>query len=279
MRFWRFVAVVTVLWTPLAALAQRAPAPLPVGNESFADLADLALAAPIVLRGTITKASKLSKRDAPDVAPGRVRFLVTTTISGVLAAPITLPAAVSYLWEGPLDARGRAPKLKGQQVMLFLRQPPGRSDQFQLVRADAQIPLTSTADATVRQILTEARNPALGTLRITRIGKAFHVPGSIPGEAESQIFLYSADERPISLVVLSRPGQPKSYAVALGDVIDESAKPATPRTLLWYRLACALPATLPADATELLTAAETDAVRADYRFVLSALGPCGRTVR
>jgi hypothetical protein len=278
MRF--ILPLLVALLAPSAAIAQRPPPPLPTGTEAYADLADLALAAPIVLRGTVAKAARLSPRDAPDVAPGRVRMLMTVSVTGVIAAPVTLPATVSYLWDGPLDARGRPPKFKGQQLMLFLRQPPGRSDQFQLVGSNAQIPLTSTADATVRSILTEARDPSLRNLRIVRVGNAFHVPGSVPGEAESQIFLHSADGRPISLVVLSRPGEAKSWSVSLGDVIDESAKPAAPRTLLWYRLACALPAQLPATSTGHMTsAAEIDAARADYAFVMSALGPCGRTTR
>jgi hypothetical protein len=77
--------------------------------------------------------------------------------------------------------------------------------------------------------------------RITGIGRAFHVPGNLPGESETQIFLQTADSRPVSLSVLRRPGETPRWAVALSEIVDEAAVPPAPGTLLWYRLACTLP--------------------------------------
>src|SRR5207253_7979853 len=84
---------------------------------------------------------------------------------------------------------------------------------------------------------------------ITGIGNAFHVPGALPGEGETQIFLTTADNRPVSLSILRRPGEQPRWAVALSEIVDEAAAPPARDTLLWYRLACSLPAALPAAST------------------------------
>jgi hypothetical protein len=65
--------------------------------------------------------------------------------------------------------------------------------------------------------------------------------------------------------------------VALGEIVDEAARPPAQGSLLWYRLACGLPDTLPARSVRALSAPDADAARADYQIVLRALGPCGRT--
>jgi hypothetical protein len=261
--------------TPGAAGAQAVPPPA-VG---FADIADLTLAAPVVLRATVLKAERLNRKEAPDVAAGRVRMLMTAGVQGVLTSREVVPARIEYLWEGPLDARGKPPKLKGADLLLFLRRVPGREGQYQLASPNGQIAWTARADAGVRRVLTDSRSPELRDLRITGIGNAFHVRGSIPGEAESQIFLTTASGRPVSLVVLSRPGEAKRFSVALSDVIDDAAASVPRDTLMWYRLACALPAAVPPSATGELNDEDRAAVALDYRFVRDSLGPCARTLR
>jgi hypothetical protein len=47
--------------------------------------------------------------------------------------------------------------------------------------------------------------------------------------------------------------------------------------LLWYRLACGLPPTLPAASLAELDQAVASAARHDYALVLQGLGPCLRT--
>lgn len=269
------VAAALIGLSPVSLYAQAQPAAV----EGFADLADLTLAAPVVLQATVLKAEKLSRKEAPDVAPGRVRMLMTAQVEGVLLSPYVVPAKISYLWEGPLDARGKAPKLKGASVMLFLRRVPGREGQYQLTSPNGQIASSTTAEAAVRRVLADVRSPELRDLRITGVGSAFHVRGSLPGESESQIFLTTANGRPVSLVVLTRPGVGKSLSVALSDIIDDAATRVPRGTLMWYKLACALPSALPTAAVESLAAEDQAAVNADYRFVLDSLGPCGRTLR
>ena len=251
----------------LLGLAAAAPLPPVTAVPGFADIAALTLAAPVIVRATIGKAERLNERDAPGVAAGSARLLVTAKLDAALVAPGAVPAEISYLVEVPLDAKGRAAKLKGAIVLLFLR-PGERAGQFALAGALGQVAANPVVETAVRGIVADARSG--GAPVVTGIGNAFHVPGSVPGEAESQFFLTTADARPVSLVVLSRPGQVKTLTLALGDVIDDSAAPVKPGTLLWYRLACFLPKTLPAGGDDRAALAE------DYAFVLSSLGPCNR---
>ena len=245
--------------------------------EGFADLADLTLASPIVAQATIAKMDKVGAGQSPGLAPRHTRFLIEAEVTALLRSPADVPGRIRYLWDAPLDARGKAPKLKKAAALLFLA-PAGKPGEYRLVNAQGQVAATPAALANVRAVLADQRRPELQGLRITGVGTAFRVPGSLPGEAESQIFLTTADSRPISLVVLTRPGQARTYSIATGDVIDESSKPARPNSLLWYELACRLPRALPADSTASVDPDARDAVDDDYRFVLGQLGPCGRTL-
>jgi hypothetical protein len=134
---------------------------------------------------------------------------------------------------------------------------------------------TAAADARVRRIAADVV-AADAPPAVTGIGNAFHVPGALPGEGETQIFLTTADNRPVSLSVLRRPGEPPRWAVALSEIVDEAAAPPARDTLLWYRLACALPAALPDRSTASLEPAEAAIAREDYAYILAALGRCGR---
>src|SRR3546814_13147877 len=65
----------------------------------------------------------------------------------------------------------------------------------------------------------------------------------------------------------------KRWAVALSEIVDNAAAPPRPDTLLWYRLACALPPELPQSSLATADPATASQARADYRFVLRSLGP------
>ena len=108
---------------------------------------------------------------------------------------------------------------------------------------------------------------------ITGVGNAFHVPGTLPGEGETQVFLQTANGAPVSLQILRRPGEQPRWSVSLGDIVDEGAGPPARDTLLWYRLACGLPRELPATAFE-AEDANARLAREDYATVLASLGPC-----
>jgi hypothetical protein len=96
------------------------------------------------------------------------------------------------------------------------------------------------------------------------------------GEGETQIFLKTDNDQPLSLTILSRPGQQKQWAVSTAEIIDASATAPQRFTLLWYRLACDLPRSLPSDRVEGASNGDTIRAQADYKFVIESLGPCGR---
>jgi hypothetical protein len=243
---------------------------------SYADLADRALAAPVAVVVTVTRAIRLEPEQAPRLAPGHARLFVEATATRLIRGAGEVPPQLRYLVDVPLDGKGKVPKLKKATMLVLARPVAGRPGELQLVARDAQIALTPAIEQRVRAILTEAvRSDAPPP--VTGIVSAFHVPGAIPGEGETQIFLSTRDNRPISLSVLRRPGAGRSWSVALSEVVDEAAQTPTRDTLLWYRLACGLPRTLPDTATAELEASAAEAAREDYAFVLEGLGACTRS--
>jgi hypothetical protein len=268
-----FPALFALLVTSAApAQTQLAPAAQP----SYAELADLALPAPVVATAVIAKAQRLSADLAPGLAAGKARLYVQADVVGLMRGTAGLPAEVSYLVDLPLDARGKPPKLKASRVILFAARVAERPNEIRLVSPDAQLSWTAETETTVRAILTEALGPS-SPPRVTRVGNAFHVPGSLPGEGETQIFLQTEDGRPVSLSILRRPDERPRWAVALGEMVDEAAGPPKPNSLLWYRLACTLPPALPNSSTASLSADEADLARKDYAVVIEGLGPCVRS--
>lgn len=259
---------------PAQVPAPAVPAASDMGTPAYADLADLVLASPVIADATVRSAARIKGGEAAGVAAGRQRHYLEVDVTALVRAPGALPQRVGYLLDVPLDARGRAPKLKKNRVLLFARPVVGVGDQVQLVAPDAQLPWTPAADALVRRIAQEAANgvpPA-----ITGVGNAFHVPGALPGEGETQVFLLTADRRPVSISVLRRPGEEKRWAVALSEIVDDAAGPPQRDTLLWYRLACGMPRALPPGATDQLSPEDAGRAREDYQFVLDRLGPCVR---
>jgi len=258
-----------------AAIAAPPPS-IPLAKPlTYADMADLALASPVVAGVTIRDAVRLKGEQAAGVAAGMTRFYVAADVSVLIRGASGLPGAISYLVDVPLDARGRAPKLEKARVLLLAAPVPGRPGELRLARPYAQLPWTDALEQRFRAILTEA-NSAKPPPSVTGVGGAFHVPGSLPGESETQIFLTTASARPVSLSILRRPDEQPSWAVALGEMVDEAAEPPARDTLLWYRLACFLPQALPASRTAELTPTDAQAAAEDYRLVLTGLGPCAR---
>ena len=269
-----FATTVAGLLTLSAELAAKAPN-LSGANSSYSDLADLALGAPVVARSTIIDAIRL--KDVEGVPAGKVRFFIRGGVTSLIKGAAGTAAEISYLADVPLDSANRPPKLKKADTLLFAAPAPGEpAGVLRLVAPDAQLGWTPDLDARVRKILVAAADPQAPP-HITGVASAFHVPGSLPGESETQIFLKTADGRPISLAVLRRPQEQPRWAVALAEMVDEAAAPPRPETLLWYRLACELPHELPAASIASLGAEDADSARADYQVVLAGLGACGRT--
>ena len=251
--------------SPAAALP-AAPASPPLAH---ADLADLTLAAPVIVRATITGTERIADKASPGLKPGRARLLITAAVDAAIVAPGAIPASLSWLWEAPTDARGKPPKPKGSAIIAWIAMPAA-DGKTRLVSGRAQQPLDPAIEARTRTLATEART---GTVPIiTGVANGFRAEGTVPGESESQFFITAADGKGLTMVVTTRPGQARRIAMARGDVIDESAMVVKPDTLLRYRLACFLPAQLP------MAAGGADpALAGDWRAAIAALGSCGRT--
>ena len=268
-------AALAVALAAAAAPAESQPAPQPV--PTYADLADLGLTAPIAAHVRTTRAVALKDAQAAGVRPGLARLYVEADIVSLLRSPSGLPSRIAYVVDLPRDAKGKAPKLrKGSEFLLLAHPVSGRPAEIRLAAPDAQIAYTPQAAEQLRSILREAAGSEPPP-RITGIGRAFHVPGAIPGESETQIFLQTADNRPVSLNVLRRPGQTPVWAVALSEIVDDAAGPPQRDTLLWYRLACTLPRTLPRQSLAEADREAAAAIQADYRLIVERLGPCTRS--
>lgn len=259
--------------TPGGAVA--GPSSAGMAGLSYADIADLADAAPLVAQARIGNIIKLRPEQAGSVPAGHQRLFIEANVVNLIRGEGGISPLVRYLYDAPLDARGKLPKLKKASVILFAR-PGSRPGEIQLVAPDAQIAATPAEAERVKAILSElvANN---APPRIIGLGDAFHVAGTVAGEGETQIFLRTQNGDPVSLSIIRRPGQDPRWAVALGEIVDEAARPPQPGSLLWYRLACGLPDTLPARSVRALSPPDAEAARADYQIVLHALGPCGRT--
>jgi hypothetical protein len=287
-----------ILLSVSSAAAAAAAAPLPFAglntDYSYVELANMALAARVVIAAEIADAIPLKGaaavggqqeyrhplqlqalagrpvRQIDEIGHAR-RYYVQADVRTLISGS-AVPARVTYLVDLPDGPAGKRLKLKGVPVLLLAvaGSAPG---ELRLVAPRAQIPRTPDNEQRVRGILTAAVAPDAPPA-ITGIIRAFHVAGSLPGEGETQIFLRTADRRPISLSILRRPNEQPRWAVALSELVDDSAAPPSPNSLLWYRLACGLPQALPESALGSLAAEDAAIAKADYQLVLKGLGTC-----
>ncbi|WP_301751998.1 hypothetical protein [uncultured Erythrobacter sp.] len=255
---------------PIAALAPDGP--------TYADLATFSDAAELVIRAQIRRQTTLKPDRAPGLAPGFARLYIEANTLALIAGRSTVGGTLAYLVDVPLDAKGKVPKLKKREFLLFARSVPGRAGEVQLVAPGAQLAYTPELETRLRPILTELYAGASTPPRITGISDALAVQGTLTGESETQIFLATENRSPVSITVLRRPGQRPQWGVSWGEIIDSAARPPAPETLRWYRLACALPAQLPSNANLAREPEERRLATADYAFVREALGPCVRRI-
>lgn len=262
-----------------AAFAQSAPQTTQNREEAttvlprYVTVANAVTGAPLVIDARIRDVIRIKDKDAADLTPGRARLYVEADVLALIRGTNPLPAQIAYVTDVPLDARGRVPKLKKQRVLLFARDVASQARQIQLTGIDSQFAWSPELDALARTI-TRDLLAANAPPAVTGIGNAFHVPGALPGESETQVFVKTANGAPISLQILRRPGEQPRWAVSLGDIVDESAGAPARDTLLWYRLACGLPRTLPDASLDAETPSNAAGAREDYAFVLGQLGPC-----
>jgi hypothetical protein len=248
---------------------------VPAESASYSDIADLVVISPLIVDATIKNLRKIAPEQAVGVPPTLQRVLVEADIGALIRGQEGVTPRVRFLLDVPKDPKGKLPKLKKQRLFLLGNTVPGRPGEIRLSRPNALVQWSPGNDQLVRAITKEAVQIDAPE-RITGVTSAFYSAGTVLGEGETQIFLKTAKDQPLSLSVLSRPGEAKRWAVSTAEVIDESATAPQKFTLLWYRLACGLPRAL---SPELVEAADSDnaaRAQADYKYILDSLGPCGR---
>ena len=179
----------------LAAGTAAAPAP-PAPNVNYADLADLADPADLVVHVQVTKQIALPPERATNVAPGYTRLYIEARTLALLAGKAPLGESVRYLVDVPNDAKGKPPKLKKREFLLFARPVAGRPGELQLTGPTDQLPYDATIAARLRPILAELA-AADAAPAITGVRDALAVPGTLVGESETQIFLGTATGDPV----------------------------------------------------------------------------------
>ncbi len=242
---------------------------------SYADSADLALTAPLIADVTILKASSVKAQ----LPAGISRYYVKASVNALLRAPAALPPEISFLVDQKLDADGRAPALKNNRFFVYARPVQGQPAAIQLIAPDSIVSWSAEnnrlAHLTAKQVTSGQAPPAIG-----QIISAFHFPGTVQGEGETQIFLDTASGDPVSLRVVSRPGTQRQWGLTLGEVVAAAPAPPPAETLQWYRLSCGkLPAQIAADKLSSASQNANAQAQADYQFIRQSLGPCPRTRR
>jgi hypothetical protein len=260
-----------------AGYAESTPSPIapPLSPSPFtyADVADLASRADLI---AVVHPRSFAKVVQDGVAPSlkTQRFYVDAQLDSLIRGNVGMPSRIAFLLDVPL-AEKPSRTMKGKAFVLFGR-PGGRPGEFQLLSSNALLPSSPATDARVHAIAAELVAQEAPP-EIVRVVEAFHVEGTVAGESETQIFLATKSGRPVSLSVVRRPDMPPRFGAALGEIVDEAADVPAPDTLLWYRLACGLPATLPRDAVIKLDAPSARFAADDYRSFMERLGSCART--
>jgi hypothetical protein len=242
---------------------------------TFADFAELAESAAIVALVEVTDQAVVKPERAPGLPLGQVRLYLTARTVALLAAPAPVGESLNYLVDMPVDAKGKAPKLKKQRFLVFADPVAGHPGSLQLVSPAAQVPATPESEELVRKVVTAFAAPDLPP-QITGVRDVMSVAGNLVGESETQLFLDTATGDPVSLTVVRSPGMAPHWGVSWSEIVDQSARPPAPQSVEWYRLACSLPPQLPAGAYLQDDRAARVRAEADYRFILEQLGPCER---
>jgi hypothetical protein len=240
---------------------------------SYARLARSYLNESMVAYVRIRDSKKLPKTIAP-AAPGRSKFLVEAEVIRILKAPNAVNGRFLYLYEGPLDGKGKAPNFKKLELLVFLRPMNDLAVPFLLQTPDNQLPWSTDTESRLRAIAVEAQNPELRRIKLTGVQSAFTTDADDPYVHMTQFLFANRDGTVIGATMRVKPD-------GTGDVIHSSAEflgngeRLQANTLMWYHFACTTPAQLPA---EVLADQPTDAEQAtvikDYVTFKKALGVC-----
>jgi hypothetical protein len=264
----------TAFASPLVAQQPIAP---PTALMPYPVAARLYLSSPVVARGLIKGQSRLGKAEAatlPPLPPGQGRAMLEVELQTVLKAPDALPAKLKFLWQGPLDAKAKLPNFKKQSLLLFLT-PKTRSGVTGYGLSDVNsIRSWSTAEAEqLRAIAVAAQDPAQRGLAIKGVRTAFV---TVPEDGNSAAFvhiLFATQSGAPLAAILENQGGRWSLRTTLSD-LDQDGVAVQPQSLLWYHMACGLPAQPPELVTRQPSEAEQALATQAWQAMLEQLGPC-----
>ncbi|MFN2099161.1 hypothetical protein [Altererythrobacter sp. MF3-039] len=242
---------------------------------TYADLADLTDAAALVVKVEVKRQAEVEAERAPGLRPGFARLYVEAETLSLIAGSAPIGESLRYLVDVPRDDRGRVPKLRKGEFIVFAQPVPNRPSELQLADARAQLDWEPGLESRLRAILADLYSGnSLPAIRGVR--DALSVAGNLAGESETQIFLETEGNRPVALSIIRRPGMNPVWGYSQAEIVDQSARPALPGSVDWYRLACFLPRSLPAEANLAFDAVSQQQAVADYAFVIAQLGACSR---
>lgn len=272
------LAAAALLCQAVPAVAQASDATAQsAGGPSYADIADLADSAQQVLRAEVRKLAVVDAERAPGLKPGWGRFYVEAKTKALIFGSGMAGDQLRYLVDVKLDAKGKPPAIKKKEVLLFARGASGRPGEIQLVAPDGQLLWDPAVEQRTRAILTELHADGAPP-RIKGVREAIYVPGNLAGAGETQLFLATEDNSAAAIALTRQgAGAPPQWDVSFSEVATGNGKPPARDTLAWYRLACFLPQQLPEGVNLSGGDAERYQADADYRHVLSDLGPCDRS--
>jgi hypothetical protein len=268
-----FALLAALLSWPSAANAQAAPASSP--RYTYVDLVELSQSANLVLKVEIRKQQTMGPERSPGLKPGFVRLYIEADTLGLYAGSAAIGAAQRFLADFPLDAKGKPPKLKKQQLILFSRTVPGRPGELQLLEPDSYMPVDPAQEERLRTVLRQLAAPDKPP-QVTGVREALSIAGNLAGESETQLFLATREGQPVSITVMRRPGMAPQWGVAWSEIVDQAARPPARDTLAWYSLVCSLPFDLPPSANLSPDAASRLRAIQDYKVVVDQLGFCSR---
>ncbi len=269
-----------IIYAPM--LAAQTPVPqskniLGQARPSYDALTNITLESPLVADIIVTKVKKLPETQTIGVPANRKRILIIAELQSLIRAQKGLNSEIKFLFDAPLDSRGKMPKLKKQRFLVFGSNVNNRPDFIKLTHTASMLPYSQDDNNVLRNII-RSIIASDAPQKIVSISSAFHSPGTIIGEGETQIFLNTEFGQPIAISVVSKRGESQRWSVSTSEVIDINASEPTRNSLLGHRLACGLPNSLSNENIEASNAQDRRKAAADYDYVRKALGNCNLNI-
>lgn len=246
------------------------------GLTSYDDIMSITLESELVVDIVARKIKKLPDSQTIGVRADRKRILIIGEVQSLIRGQKGLSSEIQFLYDAPIDSRGKIPKLKKKRFIAFGRHVTNRSDFIRLTHTASMLPYSDAINERVRSSIREAI-AADAPQEIISVSSAFHSPGTIIGEGETQIFLETKFGQPMAISVTSKRGQNRRWSVSTSEVIDINATEPRRSSLLGYRLACSLPRSISPNIIEANNQSERQKLLSDYKLILDSVGPCERS--